>query len=121
METTIETRSWASWMIEVDEEHEPRDSDAFIAFLQNEHKQVGELVDENTYLEKLEEFNHFYIGYYNSFEEFVEEDIRENHDQEIPDWLDCHIDWESFARDYQYSGDYWHTTVQGDVHVFRTF
>lgn len=121
METTIDTRSWASWMIEVDEEHEPRDSDAFLAFLHNEHKQPGEQVDEDTYLEKLEEFNHYYIGLYESFVEFVEEDIRECHDQEIPEWLDSHIDWDSFARDYQCSGDFWYAEIRGWVHVFRTF
>ena len=120
METTVETKSWAEWMGTSDE-HEPTDTDAYEAFLKNEHKKLGDLIDEDTYLEKLEEFNNFYIGYFDTFEEFVEQDIRETNGHHIPEWLDRHIDWSSLANDYQCSGDYWHTTIGNWTHVFRTF
>ena len=120
MDTTTDMKSWASWMDD-SFSHQPRDPDAFEAYLKNEHKKIGDLIDEDTYLEKLEEFNHYYVGFFDSFVEFVEEDIRENHDQEIPEWLDSHIDWDSFARDYKCSGDFWSADVGGWVHVFRTF
>lgn len=60
-------------------------------------------------------FENDYEGCWNSEEEFVQNMIEGSY--EIPDHLQCHIDWESYARDVMM--DY--STYDGNegIHIFR--
>ena len=65
----------------------------------------------------LEHFQDAYRGEWESAAAYVEELTREC--QEIPDFLDCYIDWESMARDWQLNGDIWVCEVAHDrVFIF---
>lgn len=65
-----------------------------------------------------EGFRDSYCGCYKSPEDYAEELYNECHD--IPEYLQCYIDWASVARDLRMGGDYIFQQVRYDTcHVFR--
>jgi antirestriction protein len=66
-----------------------------------------------------DEFRDAYAGEWSSLEDYAEDVTRDCND--IPEWVDCYIDWESMARDWEYSGDVWTATASGgSFYVFRS-
>lgn len=85
--------------------------DAFLIYVGNEHVKPTDEMDDDYMTDKAREFEDAYNGEWDTFTEFVEEQVRDV--EVIPDWVSNHIDWESVARDWRH--DYWY---EGG-HVFR--
>jgi antirestriction protein len=58
-----------------------------------------------------------YTGSCDKFSHWVEEFYRETNPP-IPETLDCYVDWEAMARDWQCGGDFIIIECQGETHVF---
>ena len=103
------------------EEYDSFERVAMLAELVEEHGEAFALwYDWQTWSEDDdlgEMFQEHYCGSANSEEEYVEQ-WHEDCGYEIPDWLRCHVDWESVAREFQM--DYYMPRASdGTVHVFR--
>ena len=79
-------------------------------YLDNEHDDIDAEYDSDI----VSQFRDAYCGQWNSMEEFVEEQARDT--QDIPDWLDRHIDWMSLAEEWGH--DYWESD---NGHIFRAY
>ena len=87
----------------------PDEWEAMQDYLRNDHKNPE---TEQYDWAWVEAFHDCYQGYWPTFADFVETQVRDLCD--IPDYLDHHIDWDSMARDWQH--DYWYSD---NGHVFR--
>jgi hypothetical protein len=79
-------------------------------YLNNQHEDTDSEYDSDI----VSQFRDAYCGQWNSMAEFVEEYTRDT--QDIPDWLDRYIDWDSMAHDFHH--DYWESD---NGHIFRAY
>lgn len=63
----------------------------------------------------VDDFRDAYCGYYRHPEDFAEETYRECY--EIPEYLECYIDWANIWRDYELNGDY----AENKGYIFRNY
>jgi hypothetical protein len=77
-------------------------------YLDNQHEDTDSEHDADI----VSQFRDAYCGQWNSMADFAEEYTRDT--QDIPDWLDRHIDWDSVADDFWH--DFWES---GNGHIFR--
>ncbi len=76
--------------------------------------------DRGENLVDLDEFEEAYCGKHDSFLDYATELFDDCYAFEIPENLRYYIDYEKFARDLLYGGEYWTEKCEtGGVHVFR--
>ena len=99
--------TYAEWH---EQEQDLTDSDyeALGDYLDNQHEDTDSEYDADI----VAQFREAYCGEWGSMADFAEEYTRDT--QDIPDWLDRHIDWDSVAEDFGH--DYWES---GNGHIFR--
>jgi len=79
-------------------------------YLDNQHDDTDSEYDADI----VSQFRDAYCGQWGSMADFAEEYTRDT--QDIPDWLDRHIDWDSVADDFHH--DFWES---GNGHIFRAY
>jgi hypothetical protein len=101
--------TYAEWH-EQEQDLTENDYEALGDYLDNQHEDTDSEYDADI----VSQFRDAYCGQWNSMEEFVEEQARDT--QDIPDWLDRHIDWMSLAEEWGH--DYWESD---NGHIFRAY